>query len=130
MKSLVQNHAAQVVTFSSDNFKETAGDLLVNMEQKSSRLLGLYAISGRIDLVLSHLTKNIEEDNLCTNDVLIYQDKDGNLLGFFVSNYFADFCFFSDSSNSDLDPNKMNENLSDDEWDEDEDEESDMEVDE
>ncbi|KAL5286831.1 WDR43 family protein [Megaselia abdita] len=111
MKTLAQTHASQLMAQGHEDLMEKFGPCIAVIEHRISCMPELSKLNGRLQLLVNQITRNSNEDNLCNENVLVYEDND-------------------DSSSSDLEGSKLDKSLSDDEWEEDEDEEeSDMEVD-
>lgn len=108
LKILVQTHSSQLMALGAEDLLEKFGPLLGIIEHRSNCLMEISRLSGRLQLLLSQIKRNKEEDNLDIENALIYAD--------------------TDSSNSDIEEDGMEEkSVSEGEWEEDDDSVEEME---
>ncbi|KAI8128960.1 hypothetical protein FF38_09843 [Lucilia cuprina] len=99
LKVLAQTHSSQLMALGADDLLNKFGPCIGIIEHRANCLKELSKLNGRLQLLVSQIKRNTqEEDNLKSDNVLVFEDND-------------------DSSNSDLD-DAINKSSSDDEWEE------------
>ncbi|XP_073814070.1 WD repeat-containing protein 43 [Musca autumnalis] len=103
LKVLTQTHSSQLMALGAEDLLNKFGPCIGIIEHRANCLKELSKLNGRLQLLVSQIKRNSEQDqdNLKSDNVLVFEDND-------------------DSSNSDLD-DAINKSSSDDEWEEGED---------
>ncbi|XP_055906734.1 WD repeat-containing protein 43 [Eupeodes corollae] len=108
LKVLAKTHSSQLMALGSEDLLEKFGPCIGIIEHRASCLMEISKLNGRLQLLVSQIQRNKEEDNLDNENALIYAD--------------------TDSSNSDIEDGMETKSVSDDEWEEDEDSAEEMET--
>ncbi|XP_055855975.1 WD repeat-containing protein 43 [Episyrphus balteatus] len=103
LKILTQTHSSQLMALGTDDLLNKFGPCIGMIEYRSNCLMELSKLNGRLQLLVSQIKRNKEEDNLNNDNALLYAD--------------------SDTSNSDMEEGMVGKSESDGEWEEDDDEE-------
>ncbi|XP_061391420.1 WD repeat-containing protein 43 [Musca vetustissima] len=107
LKVLAQTHSSQLMALGAEDLLNKFGPCIGIIEHRANCLKELSKLNGRLQLLVSQIKRNNEQDqdNLKSDNVLVFEDND-------------------DSSTSDLD-DAINKSSSDDEWEEGEEDDED-----
>lgn len=89
MKTLTQTHASQLMAQGYEDLMEKFGPCIAVIEHRISCMPELSKLNGRLQLLVNQITRNSNEDNLCNENVLVYEDNDGEC--FFIRSWFYVF---------------------------------------
>lgn len=106
---LIKAHSSQLMAMGSTDLLQKFGPCLGIIEHRTNCIKELSKLNGRLQLLVSQIKRNTEEDYLNNENVLVYEDED--------------------SSNSEIEIENEDKSISDDDWaEDDEDEELDEEM--